>query len=239
MRLRRHLDAYGKDVLGVSPSRHDTQGRDAHDKKVDEILLAAATINAGVEAAEQVNIVAANLGRLPRVAQEELDLTSVVMRLTQLERTYASLERKVASNTDSVAAILGHVSHVLPGGHVQPGTAPTKSQRCDAGHVASADVNTPAMVPGHQQQTPVQAQTTSTNCPGVRNAPPDNDDGENRDVGDDGFQGSRQQWLREQKQAKRSSRKAVYRSGCNTALRAGKQIREVFMFNLAPQQQKN
>ena len=47
--------ARGEDVLGVTPSRHDTQGRDAHD-----ILLAPATIDAGVEAAEQVTFVAAN-----------------------------------------------------------------------------------------------------------------------------------------------------------------------------------
>ena len=239
-------DAYGEDVLGVTPSRHDIQGRDAHDKEVDDILLAAATIDAGVEAAEQVTFVAANLGRLPRVAPEELDLTSVVMRLTQLERTYASLERKVASNTDSVAAILEvqlqtssysvaaqqHVSHVMPGGHVRPATALMKSQPRDAGRVASADVNTPAMAPGHQQQTPAQAKTTSTNGPGGCDAPHDNDDGENRDVGGDGFQVSRQQRLREQKQAKRSSRKAVYGSGSNAALRAGKQTREVFVFNL-------
>ena len=135
-------DAYGEDVLGVTPPRYDTQGRDAHDKEVDDISLAAATIDAGVEAAQQVTFVAANLGRLPRVAPGELDLTSVVMRLTQLERTYASLEIKVASNTDSVAGILEvqlqtssysvaaqqHVSNVLPGRHVRPRTAPTKSQ---------------------------------------------------------------------------------------------------------------
>ena len=46
-------DAYGEDVLGVTPSRHDTQGRDAHDKEVDDILLTAATIDAGVQPAEQ------------------------------------------------------------------------------------------------------------------------------------------------------------------------------------------
>ena len=46
-------DAYGENVLGVTPSRHDTQGRDAHDKEVDDILLTAATIDAGVQPAEQ------------------------------------------------------------------------------------------------------------------------------------------------------------------------------------------
>ena len=102
----------------------------------------------------------------------------------------------------------------------------------DAGRMASADVNTPAMAPGHQQQTPAQAKITSTNGPGGCDAPHDNDDGENRDVGGDGFQVSRQQRLREQKQAKRSSRKAVYGWGSNAALRAGKQTREVFVFNL-------
>ena len=66
---------------------------------------------------------------------------------------------------------------MLPGEHVRPGTASTKSQPRDTGQVASADMNTPAMVPGHQKQTPVQAQTTSTNGPCGRNAPPDNDDG--------------------------------------------------------------
>ena len=180
------------------------------------------------------------------MAPEEPGLTSVVIRPTQLERTYASLDRKVASNTDSVAAILEvqlqtssysvaaqqHVSHVLPDRHVWPATVSTKSQQRDAGQVASADTNTPAMMLGHQQLTPVQAQSTRTNGPCGCNAPPDNDDGKNRDMGGDGFQVTRPQRLCEQNQARRSSRKAVNGSGSNAALRAGERTYQVFVFNL-------
>ena len=68
-------EVYGPEVLGETPARNDSHNRAAHEKEADDILEAVGIIDTGVEAAHQISFVAANLGRLPRVAPEELDLT--------------------------------------------------------------------------------------------------------------------------------------------------------------------
>ena len=68
-------EVYGPEVLGETPARNDSHNRAAHKKEADDILEAVGIIDTGVEAAHQISFVAANLGRLPRVAPEELDLT--------------------------------------------------------------------------------------------------------------------------------------------------------------------
>ena len=58
----------------------------AHEAEIDDIMDAVMKLDAGVASdnVAQVQFVAFDLGRLPRVAPVETDLTSLVMRITQL-----------------------------------------------------------------------------------------------------------------------------------------------------------
>ena len=70
-------------------ARQDSLNRHgaAHEAEMDDSMDAVMKLDAEVDSdvVAQVQFVAYDLGRLPRVAPEEMDLTSLVMRITQLE----------------------------------------------------------------------------------------------------------------------------------------------------------
>ena len=132
-------ELYGEEMLGTIPNRQDSVNRGAHEKETDDILSALYTISNDSEPDfVKIQFVANCFSRLPRVAPEEIDLTSIVMRLTQLERNQTSLERKVASNVDNISAVMEaqfqlngysavaqrQVQHVSPGDTVRRSSQP-------------------------------------------------------------------------------------------------------------------
>ena len=121
-------ESFGSEFLGRTKSRQDSHIRSAHECELNDILDAIVKIDADLENTDEpVHFVAYDLGRLPRVAPEELDLSSVVMRLNYMESKFKSLDAKVAKNADNVdllmdvslqstgyaAAARKHVPHAL------------------------------------------------------------------------------------------------------------------------------
>ena len=96
----------GEDLLGVWPKRITTNVCGSHVKHLDDIIDGLRKLDAVVELCDRPVFVAAKLDRLPRYGPEELNLTSVVMQLNNLERHYTQLDGKLAQCTDSIAAVL-------------------------------------------------------------------------------------------------------------------------------------
>ena len=96
-------DACGAEALGATTARQDTLNHAAHQAEIDDIMDAVMKLDAEVasDVVTQVQFVAYDLGRLARVAPEEMDPTSLVMRITQLEHKHASLENNVATNVET------------------------------------------------------------------------------------------------------------------------------------------
>ena len=237
-------DAYGAEALGATMARQDSLNRAAHEAEIDDIMDVVMKLDAEVDSdVAQVQFVAYDLGRLPRVAPEEMDLTSLVMRITQLEHKHASLENNVAKNVDNITALMdaqfqtagyagvtkSHVGHVKPGQVVR---ASAKSR--------SIPTSKPSSIREAQQQYPrLPAGTVGSGrdqSADILNDSDGDDDGAtsgDRASGDnDGFQLPREQRKRRARDGKKTSREPVYGSNDVTSLRAGKRTRELFVFNL-------
>ena len=176
------------------------------------------------------------------------------MRLAQLERHHASLERKVASNADTMATALEaqlqalsysnaaqqQVHHVGPGGIAgrnnshpsQPTVEPPRRKSIAADVGANARTAPNGQQHSSTETLPV-ARRSNVNATSLHAAEPSSGDttSVNTAAGDDddNFQMQRHQRIREKKQEKKSTRQAVYGSGSAGSLKAGKLTREVFV----------
>ena len=229
----------GDQVLGKTKIRQDSHIRSRHESEISDILEALAKVDVDVnESVESVHFVAYDLGRLPRVAPEELDLTSVVLRLTDLESRFKSLDAKVAKNTDSVECLTDvslqttgyahaarqHVQHTSPGHTVPRPPAHRAPPHKPTGHVKNDARNTAL-------RSKPTAQTPSVNT----QQPADQAAADVSDVApvldSDGFEiqrGERRRLNRTQ-----TARQPVYGSSDTVSgLRAGKRSRDLFIFNL-------
>ena len=234
-------DSLGSEFLGNTKSRQDSHIRFAHECEIDDILNALAKIDADQSDSEgHVHFVAYDLGRLPRVAPEELDVSSLALRLIDLEHKYKSLESKVAKNSDNVALAMDinlqttgyanaarrHVPNTTPGQVIsRPTQKPPHPPRPPP--VAQDDTNV---------NTALNAEPTSSDASGSaaisasRNSPSPAASGSSSSSDSGGFQLQREERRR---LAKRTSRQPVYGSSESvSALRAGKRHRDLFVFNL-------
>ena len=242
-------ELYGEEMLGSIPNRQDSVNRGAHEKETDDILSALYTISYDSEPDfVKIQFVANYFSRLPRVAPEEIDLTSIVMRLTQLERNQTSLERKVASNVDNISAVMEaqfqlngysavaqrQVQHVSPGDTVRRSSQPP----AQPSHIALTSSHRNATAPSLTQPPrsgPVSTgpDDSSANQPNTRDSAAGGTAEESSVVDSEGFQKPRDQRIRERRQARTNARTALYGSNESSGtLKAGKQIRELFVFNL-------
>ena len=225
---------YGTDVLGPTPSRQDSPNRSAHEVEIDDLLNAVNVIDR--DAGHLMTFVAWNLGRLPRVAPEELDLTSVILRLTQLERKHEYLERKVALNTDQVTTM----TEVQLQTTSYSGAVKRNAEHAAVGRTAPQSANSTSNLNAVDviiDQTN-QLRGRSSTIPELfhRSTAMADSSGTDGDVTNDaatgGFVRPREQRLREARQGKRPTRQQVFGSSTSETLKAGKRTREFFVFNL-------
>ena len=238
-------ELYGEEMLGTIPNRQDSVNRGAHEKETDDILSALYTISNDSEPDfVKIQFVANCFSRLPRVAPEEIDLTSIVMRLTQLERNQTSLERKVASNVDNISAVMEaqfqlngysavaqrQVQHVSPGDTVRRSSQPPVQPSRIALTSSQPNATAPSLT-----QPPLSGpvSTGPDDQPSTRDSAASGTAVESSAVDSEGFQKPRDQRVRERRQARTNARTALYGSNESSGtLRAGKQMRELFVFNL-------
>lgn len=251
--------AYGENTLGKFVRRRDQPQNPAHEKATDDILSAMYKLDLN-DSVTNVSFAARNLDRLPKYGPEELDLTSMVMRVMQLEQKHESLERKVAMNVENISTMMDaqlHVQqvcysevarqpvrHATPGDkvpRVQPQGIPTpqsgstersslvanRQTPSPTGSAAGLNVNPPAAKPS---SAPASA-PPGPPAPQQGNARPEpRHVGEDR-IDDSGFQVPRYQRRRDQRSNK-TRVTPVFGSGNTSTLKAGRQTRELFVFNL-------
>ena len=245
-------ELYGEEMLGSIPNRQDSVNRGAHEKETDDILSALYTISNDSEPDfVKIQFVANCFSRLPRVAPEEIDLTSIVMRLTQLERNQTSLERKVASNVDNISAVMeaqfqlnGYsavaqrlVQHVSPGDTVrrssQPPAQPSRIASTSSHRNATAPSLTQPHLSGPVSTGSDDSDDSSAHQQNTRDSAAAGTAEESSVVDSEGFQKPRDQRIRERRQARTNARTALFGSNESSGtLKAGKQIRELFVFSL-------
>ena len=90
--------------LGAHVQHKKSSNRDAHVADVEDIVKAFSKLDR--EGIPVPKFVAVKLDRIPRFGPEEIDLTSLVMRVNELERQMATVNSKVAKNKDTVETLL-------------------------------------------------------------------------------------------------------------------------------------
>ena len=154
---------------------------------------------------------------MPRVAPEELDLSSVILRLTQMERKHASLERSVALNSDHMTTMMevqlqasSYSAAVKCDAQQRPTDRRVPSQKSgprpekiSAGSVTAPQSGQSTVGAGEDAETPP---------PSTQRVATDNTDNVS-DMQTDGFLKPREQRCRASRQNERSDRQPVFGSG--------------------------
>ena len=198
-------------VLGVAPVHRDTAARGAHVIAAREIVDGIHKVDEDPKVRHQ--FAAVQLDRLPQYGPEELDLTSVVMRLRQLERQYDRLDGEMAQCKDSVATIQAQPSRV------DSYAAATKRRVLPTTKESSTIDLTELSVKLPMSTTPsVDVATTNDAAP-------------QKVLEDDIFVVPREQKRREAR--RRRNNEATVKGNKQTGkLRAGTRYKDVFVFNL-------
>ena len=92
------------DVLGVAPVHRDTAARGAHVIAAKEIVDGIRKVDAA-EVEVRPQFAAIKLDRLPQYGPEELDLTSLVVRLREVERHCNRLDGQMAECNKTVTTL--------------------------------------------------------------------------------------------------------------------------------------
>ena len=91
------------DILPPVVSRQDSSSRTAREAEVIDIITAIRKLDS--DELDSPKFVPQNLSRMPTCGPEELDLMSIVDRLSELERKYSNIERESAKTKDSVGTL--------------------------------------------------------------------------------------------------------------------------------------
>ena len=90
-----------QEIIGPRPLRRNPN---ANGKNLDDIFTALQVLD---EPSETIPTFAAvKLDRVPRYAPEEIDMTSMILRINDLERKYARLDKQVANNSDTIQTVM-------------------------------------------------------------------------------------------------------------------------------------
>ena len=222
-------------VAGSVVRHRNTPAREAHVAHAHDIIKALAKIDCSDEVFPL--FVATKIDRIPRYSPEEIDLTSVVERLNDLERKFGVLDGTVAKHTDTMAAILdvqcatGYAATAKQGAVKSAWGPPPQDQRR-----GSLSVSALLPQPGPQQQVTVAAQGT-VSVPGNQGAdeqPTSDGAGGAVDNDSEGFVLPRDQIRRHHRRENNmNKKKVVYGKGDSSGLTASARTREIFVFNLS------
>ena len=245
------LWAYCGSHLGKYLHHKKSPNREAHVAHAEDIIKSILKMDQ--EGIKTPTFTAADLGPLPKFGPEELDLTSVVRRLNELEQNMARIDSNVAKQADTVASLLdaqcqtsGYAavtkrgSVAFPDHRERPGASGTT--RPSAGHQqvtpqgqGPSGGSTPVQRrPQNQGPPDIPRQQQSDSIPGHQQAEPPTGS-ETKSDNDDDFVLPKDQ-IRRQAKRDRSKNKpsAVFGKAGSGGITAATRTREILVFNLDP-----
>jgi len=101
-------NAYSEEVLGKKMKRNNGE-RTIREKEVDDIAEAVSLIDNNKKQWDMVTFCAVDLKRIPKFSPEELDMTSVIERLSTLEKRMGDMRAVTGSHTAQLAGVVADV----------------------------------------------------------------------------------------------------------------------------------
>ena len=241
-----------QEIIGPRPLRRNPN---ANGKNLDDIFTALQVLD---EQSETIPTFAAvKLDGVPRYAPEEIDMTSMILRINDLERKCARLDKQVANNSDTIQTVMdaqmqsnSYASAMKRGpdnAQLQPRNssttvatpARTSNQNVSfgtrVGDPRPPRVQGPAATPSigtTSVAAPDSNSISAAAAAAVASNPTSSggDAGAENDHGD-GFQRPANQIRRERKRARKNNN-IIFGTKEPTTLKAGPRLKEIFVFNL-------